>query len=1145
MKPNFLKLTLVALVLLLAGGSLQAIKITIPDQYEEQIKAINKAEKATVERQLEAVEGGDNQPAEPQDGMQFSTGEDSENGLEAPSDEKPGVSESLAQSIAEANKTAGEFELEAPEGQGFVSGQIVDKETGQPLSGVAILIEGTDVGTITDSGGRYTLGPAPEGEYTVNFFKSGYIEANVTDFAVVADEVSVFPFALPPRPTEMSDDVYVLQDFSVSAEEANDMMLKLDLKFDSSRALDVFSSEDFSKFAASDVADAVTKIAGVSVNDGKFPSVRGLNDRYTVTTMNGMPVPSPDPFRKSPQFDIFPSSLLDSIIVSKTATADLSGESTAANFDLITKQFPEEFFLKGSVGTGFHSGSIKDFRTFDRPDRYLLTDAAGRLKQAPFDSPLGSSDPNFEGSRQLGSVSRDAHPNTSFSLSTGNTFEFANGRKLGLVFAGYHKRETSAILDAQNVQGYDFNGADRLVPVTITLPPFLGGGTIDSFENRSIPIGDETTYDYEEYEENVKLGGLVGLSYELNDEHRVFGNFFLSRTADTVVARNFNGQNPDEQISEDRDLFLLREQLYYVERSLALAQIGGEHSFSSVRFEPEMDWGLQRARTSQDEPDFRDTFVVHRFSDYPEGDIPESVSRDNQAYNVNSGDNLPLSSNSWRYVQEDEDTGRLDFALNPTDAVKVSFGGMASRAERISEIQTFIEGRGDADPTGTTPAGTGITNANLRNGSRSIRGNSEAMRDIDALYLSADLEPTDWLKLNFGYRLEDSILSVNSVTILDSSNSLANSFRAYDASRATFISSPNPDGLDRAVLARAAEAEVLGVPDGQRFMPGDSIASSLENRLYLPSANLTITPVEGIQFKLGYYETINRPSFREITPDIFVDVGTGDQLGGNPFLTSSTAENYDFRVEFYPGQFEFSLPYADLIFHADDMLGLSLFRKNIDSPIEFLRPTDQNLDEIPFNNPEGAVAEGIEFEFSKNLGFLPLPYAEYFSLGGNAAFTSAVAGVSDAESALLGLNNNTEPDALDDERQLTEQPKQILNLDLTYEHPDWGTRVTLAYNEKSEILEAIGSEEDFDAFRGPTERLDLIVTHEFKNGLTASFAVKNLLDEGYETYFRNRAPDPTVDTSNMENPSEFTQDRPRQTVDTIGRSFSFSLSYDF
>lgn len=1140
------------LALLLGPASASAIEIDIPEQYREEVERLRAEEKKRLQEELEQIESGGgaaagsapaDAAAEGDGGMRFTGGGGA--GDPAPDAEEGGAQTAgsgsfLLESVEEAEGAAETYEKDLPENQGLVSGQVVDRETGTPVSGVAILLEGTDAGTITDADGRYSLGPAPAGQYTLSFVKSGYIEANVTEFEVKAGQVSVFPFALPPRPAQMSDEVYELQDFTVTAQEANDMMMKLDLKFDSSRALDVFSSEDFSKFAASDVADAVKRIAGVSINEGKFPSVRGLNDRYTATTVNGMVVPSPDPFRKSPQFDIFPSSLLESIVVSKSATADLVGESTAANFDLITKQMPEEFFLKVSLGTGFHSGSIDEFRSFDRPDRYLLADAAGRFNQPPFASPLdNSTDPDFERSEQLGSESENAGPNTSVSLSAGNTFEFPNGQKLGVVFAGYHKRETSAILDAENVQGYDFDGADRLVLETITLPPFLGGGTIDVPTQVSTPFGDETTYDYEEFEENVRLGGLLGLSLELNEDHRVFGNLFTSRTADTIVSRNFNGRNTDESISEDDNLFALREQLYYVERSLTLGQVGGEHALPRVDFEPEIAWGLQRARTTQDEPDFRNTFVVHRFSDFPDGQIPQSVSRDNTPRNVNSDDNLPLSSNSWRFVQEDEDAARLDISVKPTKKFELSLGGMATRADRTSDVQSFLENRGDSNPTGTTQAGTGISEGNFENGSRSIRSSSEAIRDIDALYLMSEYEPFGWLRLNFGYRFEDSIMSVDSETILDSSNSLANSFRAYDQARNT----PNPSG---ATLVRATEADVLGVPDGFRNTTGDTVSQELLDRVYLPSVSGTISPLDGVQVKLAYYETINRPSFREITPDIFIDSENNDQLGGNPFLQSSTAESYDFRVEFYPGQFEFSFPLSDSLFHDDDMLGISLFYKEIEDPIEFLRPTDQNIDEIPFNNPEGAETKGVEFEFNKNLGFLRVPLFEHLTLGGNFAFTTAVAGVSDAESQLLGLNNNTDEDQLDGERELTEQPEQIINLNLSFQHPDFGTRVTLAYNEKSEILEAIGSEKDFDAFRGPTERLDLIVSHEFENGLKASFAVKNLLDQGYETYFRNRAPDFSRNNiENLEDPSQFGQDQPRKTVDTIGRSFSFSLSYDF
>ncbi|WP_269524767.1 TonB-dependent receptor [Coraliomargarita parva] len=1053
----------------------------------------------------------------------------------------------LLESVDEAEASASAFSDDLPAGHGLVSGQVLDKESGAPVPGVALLLEGTDVGTITDAQGRYTLGPAPAGKYTLTFLKTGYIEANITGYEVNADQVNVFPFALPPRPAEMSDEVYELQDFTVTAEEANDLMMKLDLKFDSDRALDVFSSEDFSKFAASDVADAVKRIAGVSVNDGKFPSVRGLNDRYTVTTLNGMPLPSPDPFRKSPQFDIFPSALLDSILVSKSTTAELSGESTAANFDLITKQMPDEFFLKVSFGTGWHSNSVDQFRSFDRGnDSYLYTDGASRLNSAPRGNPGDAlADSNFEKSEQLVSNNKKAYPDSSVSISIGNKFDLGNDRRFGFVFSGYHKRKTTAILGAEDVQGYDFSGADRLVIQEVQLPPFLGGGTIEVPTNVSVPYGDETTYEYDEYEESVKLGALLGGALELGENNTLFGNFFISRTSDTTVTRNYSGVNSGENITPEEDLFLIRERLYYVERSLTLGQVGGEHLFPDTKLEPELNWALQRARTTQDEPDYRDTTALLRYSDFPDGfENPAEATGNTETFpggavrNINSDDNISLSSNSWRSVQEDEDSARMDLAVHPFEILTLEGGGLLRRAERVSDIQSYLENRADTNASGETEGGFGVSQNNLENGGNSIRGRSEATRDIDAIYLMAKLEPVEWVKFNLGYRFEDSTIAVDSDTLLPSANSLASVFRAYDQAR---IAPATP-----ANVVRATEADVLGVPDGYRNTSGDSISETLEDRVYLPSAGLTLDPIPGIQFKFAYYETINRPSFREITSDIFIDIENGDALAGNPFLQSSRTDNFDFRFEIYPAQFEFDLPLVDVLFSGDDMFGVSLFRKEIELPIEFVRPTDRNVDEIPFNNPEGAVAEGIEFEFRKNFEFTGLPWGEYFSIGGNYAFTSAEAGVSEAEAALLGLNQNIDPDGIDDTRPLTEQPEQILNLDLSFRHPEWGSSVTLAYNYKSEILESIGSEESFDAYRGAVERLDLVVSHEFENGVTVSFAVKNLLDEGYETYFRNRAPDMSNgNISNLDNPSSYSDDKPRKTVDSVGRTYSLSVSYNF
>ena len=199
--------------------------------------------------------------------------------------------------------------VENAEGESFVTGKIVDKNTNQSIGGVAVLLEGTDVGTITNQEGVYRLGPAAAGSYTLTLVKGGFIETNITDFVILENETVEFSFALSTRPIEMSDEVYELQDFTVSVSEANDMMAKMDLRMSSSEALEVLSSEDFSKFVASDVADAVKRVTGVTVQEGGFAVIRGLDERYSSTLFNGTPFR----FSSSPIIERYFSDLLNEV----------------------------------------------------------------------------------------------------------------------------------------------------------------------------------------------------------------------------------------------------------------------------------------------------------------------------------------------------------------------------------------------------------------------------------------------------------------------------------------------------------------------------------------------------------------------------------------------------------------------------------------------------------------------------------------------------------------------------------------------------------------------------------------------------------------------------------------------------------------
>ena len=88
---------------------------------------------------------------------------------------------------------------------------------------------------------------------------------------------------------------------------------------------DGISAQEMSRLAVGNAAKAMGKVTGTSVVDGKYVYVRGLGDRYSIAQLNGLMLPSIDPYRNSVQLDLIPTSLLDNIITAKTFTPDQAG----------------------------------------------------------------------------------------------------------------------------------------------------------------------------------------------------------------------------------------------------------------------------------------------------------------------------------------------------------------------------------------------------------------------------------------------------------------------------------------------------------------------------------------------------------------------------------------------------------------------------------------------------------------------------------------------------------------------------------------------------------------------------------------------------------------------------------------------------
>jgi hypothetical protein len=483
---------------------------------------------------------------------------------------------------------------------GQISGIITDSITGNPLHAVAVIIEGTDFGTITDIQGQYTLSDIPVGNYTLIFIKSGFIETKITGNQIVASGETQLDFAMPARPIEMSDEVYELQDFIVTAEEVASQNVELLMYRQLSIAsLEALSSEDFAKFAASDAAEAISKISGASLNDGKYVVMRGLNDRYNTTLVNGVRLPSPDPDRKAVAMDIFPTSLFESIVARKTYTSNMPGESSGGSIELRTKSAPEEPFVKFSAGFGQQLTSPQTDQYLGDPEQLSYSNwLKGKDGDRGYSLVPGSKNFTSNYPTQVGGagfprmapnvVAFPKWGDRSYSLSAGNSWLINDWLTVGAILGlktGEKKRTSYKEFFKKEI-----NDSKKTVK-EIALKANGGGMTTS--------------------EEEYSLSTLAGLNFQIADHSSVNYTYLLAKTLSSKATvadykkfgevTLFEASTPDSEYHDARDIELLAQ-----DRLLEAHQFSGEHKFKFlIPKEWDFSWYHTDAFMSQGEPDIR------------------------------------------------------------------------------------------------------------------------------------------------------------------------------------------------------------------------------------------------------------------------------------------------------------------------------------------------------------------------------------------------------------------------------------------------------------------------------------------------------------------------------------------------------------
>src|SRR5690606_25853490 len=162
---------------------------------------------------------------------------------------------------------------------GTISGKLIDGEFNDVLPFANILIKGTTQGATSDFDGRYALDVAP-GTYTLVFSFLGYTPKEVAEVVVAAGKTLEINVSLQPASSQLEEVVLT------TTVRKNTEASVLNLQKNSVTLMDGLSLEAIKTAGAGDIADAIKRVPGVSVQEGKYVYVRGLGDRYTKSILN-------------------------------------------------------------------------------------------------------------------------------------------------------------------------------------------------------------------------------------------------------------------------------------------------------------------------------------------------------------------------------------------------------------------------------------------------------------------------------------------------------------------------------------------------------------------------------------------------------------------------------------------------------------------------------------------------------------------------------------------------------------------------------------------------------------------------------------------------------------------------------------------
>ena len=602
-----------------------------------------------------------------------------------------------------------------------IRGKVFDLQTGEPLTGASVLVEKGSFKQFTSVNldGSYIFRNLKSGRYQVQVHFIGYKTTVAKDVEVTGNAVSTLNIKMENASTNL---VEVTVKGSASNETDHSAR---GIEKNANSIENVLSANTIQLLPDVTVANALQRVSGVTVQrsasgEGRYAIIRGMDQRYNSTLVNGIKIPSPDPAFRFVPMDIFPSEMLQRLEVIKALTPSMEGDAIGGVMNLVMKSAPDRFTVSANVSGGLSTlfSSSRPFSSFSASPNSTSPAAINGNNYAATYSDFSNK-----------ALSSDKNISAPFSSTAGLTIgdRFLKG-KLGVVVSASYQN----IYRGSNSKELTPNAQPSAIPLPNT-PQF------------------SDAYDRTYSTQTERLGIHNKIDYVINNQNKIslynlyiHQSEFESRLTSDTLGLGLNSTGLNKQITISNRSTLTQQNIYN-------STLHGDHILSkNLSF----NWNAVYSVASRHEPDRTEFSYDANKSLNSAGIVTAEI------------DNNTVLTHHWENNKDQDVAGYGNFVYSLKIAkriVEFSLGGLYRHKNRDADYITYSLNGGkstlfnnnfSAIPFGFTTAtdGIGSNNPDLQN-------NYTVKEDDNSEYLQFKFNVIPKLQVLGGVRVENTYMS--------------------------------------------------------------------------------------------------------------------------------------------------------------------------------------------------------------------------------------------------------------------------------------------------------------------------------------------------------------------------------------------------